>query len=608
MKGAMAVAAREIAERKLVAVGALLLGFASFLALRPDRIVLAAGFASAVGAILLAANLGSSVVNSDLAERRMSFYLSRPLSGSAIWAGKAAASMFLIVGASLVMIAPAMLVFRAIWTSTWTAAGYEVVRLLAVPLLIFLLAHVVTTMLRSRSALVLLDLLLVAALFAALLLIAKPLANAFAIELLKDMGVVFVAAFAAVAIAAGAWQLDRGRADIRASHRALSSFLWISLFACTLAAGAFVLWVISATPRDFRWAIANSAARGPWVTVEGRARYRLDYQPAFLVNVRSGAWERLPRFSWLAAPEVIAWPDPAGNRMELMVRRIGGRTIETGIVEWAGQVSTLVTDDAHFVVTAGRGMLTVDDLTAKRNILSAHIPEPQTSRYQFFFDSPSTLRLLQIPQTGDVQKTLRIFEVDIARKSVRQTGAAMIGRDVQLLAGNADGSRLFVRRGPSQSPVVIDGRRGEIVEQLPLAGDTVRAGRILSDGRIAIMTFRHDRWTLHLFAPDGASSTAIDLGEEQEARILDELSGGLLTLAASRRDSTAWTLDVVDLRSARVVRSDQNLTPAFLAWPVRVDDPRRDVAPPDRVFTVVDPHGQLFEWDPRSGARRAVLR
>src|SRR6188768_3876078 len=103
MRGFLAVFEREILERRVLPVAAL--GFGLMAAVLP----LVPGFrmggfspaevrgSIALGLCLLLSTLtalflGGSVLTSDLLERRMGFYFSRPLSGWALWSGKAAAA------------------------------------------------------------------------------------------------------------------------------------------------------------------------------------------------------------------------------------------------------------------------------------------------------------------------------------------------------------------------------------------------------------------------------------------------------------------------------------------------------------------------------------
>src|SRR4029077_12545575 len=120
MRGFAAVFEREFYERRLLWVVALVLSLVPVvLPLMPGllpggasvedlRSGLAFGLAALLAA-LLALFLGTSMIASDLAERRLRFYFARPLTGWTLWAGKLTACLTLVLGAGLLVLIPAAL-------------------------------------------------------------------------------------------------------------------------------------------------------------------------------------------------------------------------------------------------------------------------------------------------------------------------------------------------------------------------------------------------------------------------------------------------------------------------------------------------------------------
>lgn len=113
MKGTLAVAAREIAERKLLFLGAFVAG------LLPLGLPLLPGLRSAhdarsVAMFLLATNIavafplvfGATILVSDIAQKRLAFYFSRPLPAASIWAGKLLGALLICLGCVLLAAAP----------------------------------------------------------------------------------------------------------------------------------------------------------------------------------------------------------------------------------------------------------------------------------------------------------------------------------------------------------------------------------------------------------------------------------------------------------------------------------------------------------------------
>ena len=118
MRGFVAVAYREIEQRRNVLAAAIVAAVLPFLApllpaVRHDaaaevRFYTAAflAFAFAAGLSLL---LGTTAIGSDLSQRRLGFYFSRPIGASAIWTGKIAAAWLVVVLATVIVLAPAAL-------------------------------------------------------------------------------------------------------------------------------------------------------------------------------------------------------------------------------------------------------------------------------------------------------------------------------------------------------------------------------------------------------------------------------------------------------------------------------------------------------------------
>ncbi|HEX2757519.1 MAG TPA: hypothetical protein VHP60_03365, partial [Thermoanaerobaculia bacterium] len=109
MKGTLAVAAREIAERRLLFLGALVVGL---LPLGVFLIPVLRGNpreARSVAVLLVAATItvafplvfGATILVGDIAQKRLGFYFSRPLTAASIWAGKLLGALLISIGCAL---------------------------------------------------------------------------------------------------------------------------------------------------------------------------------------------------------------------------------------------------------------------------------------------------------------------------------------------------------------------------------------------------------------------------------------------------------------------------------------------------------------------------
>jgi len=261
MRGALAVAMREIAERKLLFLGAFVAG------LLPLAFSLLPGLreipqeARSVAMFLLATSiaaafplfLGATILASDIAERRLAFYFSRPLSAASIWAGKLLGGLLISVGCVFLAGAPVLLLERERAFSL-TTGGLDPRGLLASTLpgilLLLLLAHVAASMARLRSAWIVLDLVL-AVVFAvaitlslrSLLLLARPRGSHEPWRSPAGFLWWLPVALVAILLAASWVQVVDGRADARRSHGALSATLWGLTAVFTAILGGLAWWV-----------------------------------------------------------------------------------------------------------------------------------------------------------------------------------------------------------------------------------------------------------------------------------------------------------------------------------------------------------------------------
>src|ERR1039458_3522177 len=312
MRGTLAVAAREIAERKLLFLGALVagllpLGFPLLPVLRGNS-----RDARSVAVLLLAATiavafplvLGATILVGDIAQKRLGFYFSRPLPAASIWAGKLLGSLLISVGCAFLAAAPVIFVEgESAFSSDTGGLGSRGPLVLALPgvLVLFLLAHVVASMARLRSAWIVLDFILavVFAIAIALSLRSLFLAGFWDLDEMKHppetIAWWLTAPIIAALLAASYVQVADGRTDARRSHGALSATLWGLTSVLTLALGGLAWWVSSASPKDLVAVTGGiqTAPRGSWVVVTGRVRARGSAGAAFLYDTASTRYVKL---------------------------------------------------------------------------------------------------------------------------------------------------------------------------------------------------------------------------------------------------------------------------------------------------------------------------
>ncbi|HEY6842990.1 MAG TPA: hypothetical protein VI391_02400, partial [Thermoanaerobaculia bacterium] len=276
MNSTLAIARRELAEKRFVFITA-----AAFLALalvvpfmpgvhdgeRAGALVVGSLILATALSVGLAAILGSSIIGRELSDGRLSFYFSKPLPATSIWWGKLIAAATLILASFLIVGFPALLAGGAAALRGWTSQGtwqiFGVILVAAAAL--FLLTHVIGTFVRSRSAWFLFDFVAAVLCGTALWMLARALLTGLAVQLTWKTAVAFADFAAFAVIAAGAWQLERGRTDRKRSHMELSRFLWIAIGAGVLLTAAFVMWVTSVRPGDLK--IDGARQVGPWASI-----------------------------------------------------------------------------------------------------------------------------------------------------------------------------------------------------------------------------------------------------------------------------------------------------------------------------------------------------
>jgi hypothetical protein len=383
MNATLTIAQRELTEKRFVfitaiafAVVSVLLPFARGINApnRADTVVAVSGMFALGFTLALGTILGATTIGRELSEGRLSFYFARPINATAIWFGKLIAATVLIAVSFAIIVTPALIAGggrRAhVWVENiWIALAWY----LAACVGVFLLSHVIGTFIRSRSAWLVFDFVAATVFAAAIWTNARLLGLGYAIELTRLLGIILVSFAGIAVIAAGAWQVSRGRTDRTRSHIELSRFLWITIGSALLIVSAYVAWIVSVPMSRVTNAYFVQANSGPWAMVGGRAKNSIDYYASFLYNVSDGRairvsaptpWREV-RFS--ADGNTAAWLGLGG----LYVVNLNAPAPQPRLTRiTGGQVAALSDDGSRAAVTAD-GVLTVYDLRSEASLGSA---------------------------------------------------------------------------------------------------------------------------------------------------------------------------------------------------------------------------------------------
>jgi len=632
MTGTLTIAARELRERGFVFISAAMLSLvpfaAAFLSLTrssdgPLSVIMMVGTITAVGfTIALSVMLGGSMVTRELAEKRLSFYFSKPVSPSAIWFGKLAGAASTLALCYVIAFGPSLAVAHSRWRGPWESSsllfsGATIV----IAIYLLLVSHGVATMVRSRSPLVALDLSLLAIAVAIVWSLMRPFIVNGALGLSASFlgGVLLMVPIAI--LAGGAWQLSRGRTDIRRSHRELSTFVWSATAAVLLGAAGYVSWVFAAGPRDITVENVTSNARADWVGVSGPARHRGDYYPTFLVDVKSGRSLRLAGARWRSRAEFTRGGDAVlsitpnadlQGRGEVLLHRLNEAKSdqETGIVASLWSV-VVASDDLRRVATYEDHLLSVHDLASKALLASVRIPFGTGG--QMFFVSDDVVRLYARTARGasghPSPQEMRIYEFNAKTRQLVQTGTVNAVAVSMFIRVNGSGSTLVVNEygGADGSKVrLLDARTGEqhgvINSYASLSVSPLR------DGGVAFLASRGDSSFARIMDAHGSLVADIRLGARGLFGGMSELVPGRTYVAAVVRgmqheNGNGWDLYVVDAQRGVVDRVEHNYA---LRAQMRGDDPRIPSTAAGE-YIIVDAQNTLWRWNALTGAKVKVL-
>lgn len=631
MNGTLTIAARELRERSFVLVTAAMISLTPFIAaLLPHRggtgtrsVIIVIGAIATAGLTLgLAIVLGGSIVGRELSERRLSFYFSKPVPASAIWFGKLAGAFAMIVLCFAITFLPSFLAAHGEWRSTWgfSLAGASAA-LLGLAAYLLLASHALTTMVRSRSPLIALDLALLAGFAALAWMIVRPLMLNGAVNLLAFVAGSILLMVPVSVLAGGVWQLSRGRTDIRRSHRELSRFFWIAMGIVIAAAAGYVAWIFSAGPRDLKIEQTTSNAAADWIGITGRALHRGDYDPTFLVDLRSGKSIRVPGARYLARGEfthrgdaVVTVTQSVGlqGRGEVHVRRLDPPYAEesTGIATslWSRVV---LSDDLKRAAIYDGHILSVHDLAAKALLASVLVPFGDNG--DVFFPSDDIVRLYARGSRGSnthaVPLETRIYELDVKRRQLTQTGLVSAVAKAMITRVSADGSTLVVSEfGGSQGRRVrlADARTG--AERGVVEGHAPYSVTALASGGIAFVSSNDGKAYLRIADARGSAVRDIPLGVPGVGTVREVTPGRTFVVnvlhGTATRTGANWTLLVVDAGRGSVQRVEQS---SVLRIQVRGDDPRMPAPNASGEYVIADANNTLWRWNALTGAKTRIF-
>lgn len=633
MKGFFAVLERELVERRLLALVALIVGLLPLAVpwvsrarhLDPADIRSGAALAFCMTfTVVVAILLGASVIAGDLAERRLGFYFSRPLSGWALWGGKIVATMLLTLGGGFLVLLPTLLSGGIDMQGAWPgrALRSDLLSLGAFwmtgTLFLIVASHAASVMIRTRSPWLAVDLaaasvvglLLWSARFELLFVGAVPFPSFWDV-----LAVVLI--FSGFAIA-GAAQVLHGRTDPRRGHRVLSLTLWGLLLTLAAAGQGLARWMLDVSPEDLALVTeVHSAPSGPWVALSGPARHRGEYRPRFLLDTASGRYVRRrgsePLFS--ADGARVVWLEPAGRSLrsqELVLYRLDLRSPDSTpvrtTISFDGYPDTLALSPRGDRLASSReDRLLLEDPDRGKILASIQLPRLARALWREgaiqFLDSGHILFLQVLPLEGGSALFDGGFEIvggviDLSREKSFTPRRIVTGQGYPSWSVSPDGSRILLHRGFSWT--LLDLRTGrEIAALTPEQG---ASPEFLADGRIAA---RASRKELRIYSPDLVLERSFRFNRTLAAETGGQPAPGQLIVAVSQLDPaisrvpSSWRILLLDLATGKA----RSLAPRLLPSGSLKRGPQSIGS---RLFR--DEYGGLVVLDPATGKTRILVR
>jgi hypothetical protein len=618
MRGFVAIFRREFVERHRILYVAVLaslfpfvlpaihkLGPADVASLRGGLALVIAG-AFALGLLLA---LGLTAIVPRIASRRIGFDLARPVSTSAIWFGTLAATTALAVASASIVGLPAWLAGAKgalADLSTEPGALSIVVSLLFVLPGIFGLFHALAVVLRSRTARIALD---AAAVIVAIVgtraaFARLPLYTATGPWLALLIGLTCAGIVALVA--GGSASVARGRTDLRAAHRALSTVVWSVSLVAVLVANVYAAWVLAAKPQALagspRGLWVRSAGTGPWIDLSGQAR---GADARFIYDTSSGRFARLQTPDWRGPTfsrdgRRAVWIERSGRGGPFPVRtwRLDDPSVQPVTtrltVDTYPSLMELSADGSR-LATWENGVLAIHDVDAQRTLMSARLVHGDRESLYGSFASPSVFRVIR---SGE--QKIDLLEADLSARTLVLRVRIDGFENHPYFAANHDFGRIAILDEGSGSIALYDGATGQKLAALPEASADSRRPFFVADGRLCVSEKRGtDRW-LRVFSSDGEALRSIPLPSGAIYRG-GEVAPGQLCIAFGD-PSFHYELWLVGLDDGSLRKVAEGLRPIFL-WGTSA------VVGSDatKLFFAGPGDNVLVRFDPLTGERRTLI-
>lgn len=543
MRHVLIIAAREIRDKKLLFLGAALCALIVVLSPllpgsgndAPVEVMTTTGLVLALmflfGSVIF---LGVGIINRDLQEGRMGFYLARPVPTPSIWIAKTLATVVIAVAlASIVVAVPTMLGRGLLVLKTYaedarqfglvSAVFFEqpIRNTLLLSILLLAQAQFWGLGLRTRSPWLLLDLLGVSIATVLFWTAVRPFILNQAEWDVMVITLAFVVIASLLMMGGNLLGFRRGRTDLQTTHR------WTSIFtAVLLIAGASTIAIYSSAERDIdlrtlqEVSLIDASERGDWLAIAGAERRTGAYWSAFIVNTETGQIIETPNSRPMISENgavAVIWQretlehEVIAHRIELS-RPYATTPLELTVpmeTSWGGKrwwwPESDISREGDRLAWVHENTVGIHDLHEDASLFTAQVPEPEMLRsIQFINDS----HLLVLSRSGG-EGPWTIRKIDPDARSWEVLGTLPPG-----WCWPMENWIVWISERDSELRTY----ELRIANDLSLASShTVKNGRYLSDGRF-LEILEGEATALRLYKLDGSLATTVELprGEKIE--------------------------------------------------------------------------------------------
>lgn len=582
---------------------------------------------------LIAVLLGGAMITGAVARGRFGFFMSRPLSDAAIWFGKLAGVMAVVLVCEFIVLVPAALLADRDWfvdevtVSPWIWLGI----LVGFPLLLVLLSHAVATSWRGRSVWVGLEVVGVVLTGSMAWIVFDLLTSIHAYRAAAIVGLVLLVGLASVLLIGGQLQIARGRSDGRRQHKVFTLAVWPLLLVFVGTATAYGLWFVHPEMADVKYVDGDVVihAGGDWITVAGPARGRFDINAQFLLNLKTRESVRIGTgLRWFGHPlsRVVA-----ERRVAWFVDERDGWVLHSGTVDevpGGGQRSAIsVEGEPRMALAAGgdrvaviEGNQLVVSTLPEGNLLGSARLEDDRFFLGPFFWSEDRIWVLESRPSRD-RKTpppIRALELDVTENSFKEVG--VLDRAGIAISATVDVDRDRILLGTAY--------RGQLgLRYLDADGfsdvswsserDLGWPATMLADGRLVHHWDEGGESAIEVLTPGGVMDARFELpsrwvqvtfGAQPTATTLVIGAHETMIQGWHQRSSPCYS---VDLESGEIHRIADEIVP--LAWTYsRLEMVKSLPAGCELCKTFLgrwgpDEHIQLLQWHPETGELERIV-